>query len=701
MSVIDVRRIRSTGILFVCLMALSWALAAGPAMSAVVQEVGETPETVIYTPDFFARYHPITALDMVVRVPGFRLDNGDGRRGFSGSAGNVLINGERPSTKSDPLSQILARLPAERVSRIELIRGRTGGLDVGGQSIVVNVILKQEAPAAYQWQIDVEQDADGGPVTPSGRISRSDHAGASEYNIGAEVRRFFFNSAGPELVFLGAGPGEGLDETRDEISMGDGLELKLNGNSETRIGRSIIHANGELSFFHFNRRESSHRVPVDPFAAVRDVREGGGNDRLGFELGSDIEHAFTDSFSGKLIGLGRRQHFDNENFRIDRFTGGELIRDSRADSTSTSTEIIARGEFDWTGIEDHHLEVNLEGAYNRLSNSLTVIVTEPGSSATVPVPGANTVVEERRGDFTLQDSWQAGRWVLEGRMAAEVSRISQSGEAARRRSFAFLKPRFAVTFDQTPHLQWRFVAERDVAQLDFFDFVSATNFGDEQLALGNPDLVPERTWKLEPAVEYRFGEIGVVRLTGFYHRIADVQDLLPLADGLEIPGNIGPGRRFGIRWEMTWPLDRWIGLTGARLDIEGRLQGSRVTDLVTGRPRPLSGERRFVNTFDFRQDFEKARLAWGWNMRLVSRRPSFGLDELVLEDEGVNIDMFIETTRWWGIKARLTVENLADRDVIRDRRVFVLLRDQSPLAFQEFRNRPRGRSIVLTLSGTF
>ncbi len=676
------------------------APAASPA-AAPDQAVGETPETVVYEPGFFTRYHPVTAFDMVVRVPGFRLDDGSGRRGFAGAAGNVLINGERPSTKSDPLSEILARIPAGRVARIELIRGRTGGLDVGGQSIVVNVVLKQAAPAGYQWQIDVEQDVDGGPVTPSGRLSRSAHAGATEYNLGARVRRFFFNAAGPERVFLGPRPREGLSENRAETSEGDGIELRLNGNSETRLGRTTIHANGEIAFFHFNRRELSRRIPVDPLEAVRTVREGGGNDRLSFELGSDVERAFSDEFSAKLIGLGRRQKFDNDSFRSDRFANGDLIRDSRAVGDSTNTEIIARGEFDWTGLAGHHLEFNIEGAFNRLRNALTVTAILPDGSTTIPVPGANTAVEERRGDIALQDSWRKGRWVLEGRMAAEVSRISQSGDAARRRDFAFLKPRFAATFDQTAHLQWRFVVERDVAQLNFFDFVSATNFADEQLALGNPDLVPERTWKLEPTLEYRFGEIGVLTLTGFHHRIEDVQDLLPLTDGLEIPGNIGPGRRSGIRWKMTWPLDRWLGLTGARLDIDGEVQESRVTDPVTGRARPLSGERRFRNSFDFRQDFDRARVSWGWKMRLVSRRPSFGLDELVIEDEGVNIDMFVETTRWWGVKLRLTVENLTNRDVIRDRRVFREFRDLGPLAFQELRNRLRGRSVILTASGTF
>ncbi|MEL7488632.1 MAG: TonB-dependent receptor plug domain-containing protein, partial [Pseudomonadota bacterium] len=94
---------------------------------------------VIYPPGFFSQFNPITALDMVLRVPGFSIDGGDNVRGFGGAAGNVLIDGQRPSTKSASIFDILTRIGAGDVERIELIRGGTGGLDVSGQAVVVNL----------------------------------------------------------------------------------------------------------------------------------------------------------------------------------------------------------------------------------------------------------------------------------------------------------------------------------------------------------------------------------------------------------------------------------------------------------------------------------------------------------------------------------------------------------------------------------
>ena len=79
-------------------------------------------EIVTYSSNFFQRYQVNTALEMVNRVPGFTLDNGGNRRGFGTSVGNILINDRRPSTKQDTPSAILARISANLVERIELIR---------------------------------------------------------------------------------------------------------------------------------------------------------------------------------------------------------------------------------------------------------------------------------------------------------------------------------------------------------------------------------------------------------------------------------------------------------------------------------------------------------------------------------------------------------------------------------------------------
>ena len=117
------------------------ALIAEPIPAAIAAAEQTESGTSVFPPAFFASARPNTAFDMVQRVPGFSFDPGDRVRGFGGAAGNVLVGGRRPSSKADSLSEILQRIPAASVARIELIRGAAPGIDMQGRSVVVNVVL--------------------------------------------------------------------------------------------------------------------------------------------------------------------------------------------------------------------------------------------------------------------------------------------------------------------------------------------------------------------------------------------------------------------------------------------------------------------------------------------------------------------------------------------------------------------------------
>ena len=82
---------------------------------------------------------------MVIRLPGFSLDDGSSVRGFAGAAGNVLIDGQRPTSKTDDLISIMKRIPAGTIERIDVIRGAAPGIDMQGKTVVANIVLKKAA----------------------------------------------------------------------------------------------------------------------------------------------------------------------------------------------------------------------------------------------------------------------------------------------------------------------------------------------------------------------------------------------------------------------------------------------------------------------------------------------------------------------------------------------------------------------------
>src|SRR3954471_7792088 len=167
------------------------AAAPGQPLPAAPQRIG----TSVYDAAYFAPFAPRTAYDIVQHVPGFQLDLGSTQtatgsvdvRGFAGTAGNVVINGARPSTKAETLDVTLQRIPAQQVVRVEVGPGDLFGSDYAGKSQVLNIILSQQSG------IDAN-------VTVSGKRR---FTGYTDPNVSASaaIRR------GPSTINLSAGTG--------------------------------------------------------------------------------------------------------------------------------------------------------------------------------------------------------------------------------------------------------------------------------------------------------------------------------------------------------------------------------------------------------------------------------------------------------------------------------------------------------------
>jgi outer membrane receptor protein involved in Fe transport len=54
----------------------------------------------------------------------------------------VLINSKRPTSKTEPLGDVLGRIPVAAVERIEVINGGASGIDMQGYPTIANVVLK-------------------------------------------------------------------------------------------------------------------------------------------------------------------------------------------------------------------------------------------------------------------------------------------------------------------------------------------------------------------------------------------------------------------------------------------------------------------------------------------------------------------------------------------------------------------------------
>ncbi len=678
------------------------------AITSVSEDQGEGIST--YKPDFFASYYPVTALDMVRQVPGFSIDNGDDVRGFGGAAGNVLIDGERPSTKSDSLDNILLRISAERVAYVELIRGSAPGIDMRGLSRVVNVTLKTDAQDVERNNWSFESTLSRDRVVINAELFHNLNIGGADVTVGLARQGGPFRSTGVEQRFAPIGT---LVEHRDEASQFDFALWTPTFNLEKKF------ANGHI--LRLSAKAVDTRTKNDESSLV-EAPTGAGLSFLRFdanqviihdestEFGGDYSFALAKGLDVKLIGLR------NDNTGKGRFTSTSqnvsgVFNASRVSTRDVTSETISRIVVDWVPGKKHSLQFAAEGALNDLDANLLLEADAGAGFEKIDIPISNTRVKERRAEVSTAWVYIPNKhWTLETGLKFETSRLSQSGDASRTRHFSFPKPSFTLSHNISEKNQLRFSAERTVAQLNFNDFVTSVNLIDDLTDVGNPELEPDRAWVLKGEWERRFAQKGSVTFSVRRDWITQVQGRVPFAGVFDAPGNLGGATRWFFEVDTRLPLDV-LGLTNATLDANGFMRTSAVTDPVTGERRALGGETKNNFSFEFRQDLSTKKVAWGWAYNNGVKSRLFRLFEEQFNHTGGvpgggpttprAFSAFIETTRIRGMTAIFDVRSVLNRPEERTRFLFAGPRSLGVIEAIEMQQRKSGLRYRLQLRGTF
>ncbi len=663
------------------ILALAHAV-AGPAWA-------QQSANVVFEPEFFEQFSPRTALDMVSRVPGFTLDEGEERRGFAGAQSNVLIDGEPPTAKAQEIDDILARIPASDVVRIELIRG-AGSSAPSAQGVHVNVVRRAGGGEGV-WELSAER-ADDGRVSPNGEAAWSGRRGELEYGLSAslDISRYPVRGARTDLDDSGA-----LDETRVERLPADEREGSVSGEVSLPLAGGALALNAQLSRWEWDEREQSQvfddlSALAGTIAGVLEEREDVG------EIGGSWRRDLG-AWRAELGGVATRRSYESAEDTAELDGAGALDEAATQTQRIDSGETIVRGALRRALSEQWRLELGAEAALNTLEQGLAL--TEDDGSGPVPVvlPSANVRVEEERAEasFMLAGSL-ATHWNLEGGASVETSRLTQSGDTNQGAELTYWKPSLQITRALGERNQLRLRVYRDVGQLDFEDFVSAADITSSIVNAGNPDLRPETSWRFEAASDWRFGEDGAFGVTLYHWAIEDALDIVPVGTPgnlFDAPGNIGDATAYGARVTLSLPLP-----LDAELRLDGTLQTSEATDPLTGEKRSISEFDESMLTIGFRQDI--ASFAWGVDYERETEAASYRLDQIERERDAEDLSVWVETTAFGGVKLRAWGGNLTDSADRRDRRAF----DPSRLgAFDgsDHRARREGPTFGLSASGSF
>ncbi|WP_293676883.1 TonB-dependent siderophore receptor [uncultured Phenylobacterium sp.] len=646
-----------------------------------------------YPPSFFADLKPVSAYDMVIRLPGFTFDRGTMVRGLEGAGGNVIIDGHSPLAKNDPLEEILRRIPAGSVERVEVIRGGAPGIDMEGRTVVANVVRRQEAGfrgsaqpyfnAIYDGRFLPGVRFEGQWSLPGGRsaeVSQTFSTGHFPNDEIGDGHRRRFSAAGVRII----------DSEVDADSHGH--RLQTTGAFATPFMGGQLNLTGTIQF----NKGVTEIYDTDRIAGGVEY-EKTPNKRGQHEAGARFTRRLSDRVT--LDALLFQQFFLQE--QRSHFEGPGLTRDFALDRDSGET--VGRLQFNITPVAGVKIEAGGEGAFNRLDSQTSLAV----NGRPVPLPAGDVKVEELRGNAILRGSWRVNpQLVLEAGGRYEVSRVTSEGDVVLQKSLRFWKPRAALTWSADAKTQVRLRVEREVGQLNFDDFVASPQVASTGVIVaGNPDLTPQQAWVYEAAVERRFWKDGSVVLTYRRFDLTDVVDRAPVfGPGGEIladaPGNIGGGTKTEIAAGLTVPLDRF-GLKSAQFKGQVTWRDTRVLDPLTVSNRQIST----LHPVDWEAHFSQAipawRMSWGLDLLGGIRERVFRLTEIETKKISPYLILFVEYRPAPDLSVRVELNGINFRDAKRIREVYVGPRSMGRLNFTDVRALEWGGDLNVRLRKSF
>jgi outer membrane receptor for ferrienterochelin and colicins len=687
-------------------LALLLLSAAAPALAQEPPPSGDAPPpdapapaavqgAKSYTAADFARFAPRTALDMLRQVPGFVIQEADDeRRGLGQATGNVLINGERFSGKSNDVLTELGRISASSVERIDVVDGAT--LNVPGLSgQVANIIVKASSRLAGNWiwrpQIRAKRTP---PRMTNGQVSLNGSTGRLDYSFSVVNDSFVNGNAGPEVVTDANGQ---IIDLRDEQLdvVGDQPKVSL-GLKHRSAGGAVANLNAAFQIYHFDADEASRRSGPGQVDRIRIFHEQ--EREHNYELGGDYEFGLGGGRL-KLIGLRRFEHSPYSQQIVTLFADDRPNTGQRFEQIADETETIARAEYGWKmGGADWQLAA--EGALNVLDvESGLFDLGADGVFRPAPLDNAVATVEERRAEAALTYGRPlSSTLTLQASLGGEYSRLSQSGAGGLTRIFYRPKGFVSIAWKPSPRLDLSAKLQREVGQLNFFDFVAFVNVGGGFGNAGNPELVPQQSWNLDLEGTRNFGAWGTSTLKLYGRLYSDVVDVVPIGATGQAPGNLDRASLVGFDWKSTVNLDP-IGVKGAKIDAQVQFQRSRIEDPLTGEKREINNNLlRYIN-IQYRHDVPGSDWAYGGYYDEFEQAFAYRLDirERPFNDPA-GVGLFVEHKNVLGLTIRGAVDNLLGTQE-QFTRTFYNGRRTNGVAFTEFRDRDYGPIFTLTISG--
>ncbi|WP_262692716.1 TonB-dependent receptor plug domain-containing protein [Kordiimonas aestuarii] len=676
-----------------------------------------------YDTEFFQKFEPISAGDMLKRVPGVAFTSDIGEydapqmRGMADGFTQVLVNGRPVPGAGNDRTVLVDRIPAEIIEKIEVIRSPGADIDSQGVGGTINIILKEGAtlPVGGSIRGSALYSAKDKELRGAGAIS---YAGRSDnerifYSVTANIQqRFNAKKFVEETIVAGDFPestdGRDLfapDDFNASVADGRAVQLDSRENLDTSLNADVtfkVGDSGELRFDGFyidtnrDEREDTTEWERDDGELVGD-KVGSQDTEIrqeNFGFSALYEDRFSDTTS--FDTMVRYSQFKNTEDQYDRefdFDDGSESLDDRERELIDSTDKEFAADF---GIK-HELDAMLLkfGASTKFKDrdyGLTLMEADDFGELEVESE-SQFGVKEKRYDAYLVGEWQLGSaMTIEAgaRLEHTNTKVSAPRAAETSNSVTLLNPSLHIQRDVSDNGQLRLSLARTVRRPTFDQLVPAElqdEPDDDDVTVGNPDLAMEKSWGLDLGYEHSLPGNGILGVNFFYRKVSDLSQLVRIGDtedgGLYSYDNVGNGKTYGIEFDVSTPLV-FLGLdeTGFFANYT-RIWSSRYDEFLQEDVR-FNHQPKYVYNVGLTQNFPSIEATTGFSYQKQGLATSVFYAEIEDQYYGGNLEFFIEKRFENGFVLRFTANNLLNAESNQAERNFDGLDDMRAGIVDEF-----------------
>lgn len=687
------------------------APAAPPQVIVVTGEIAYRDRTptiapaLTYGQDYFQRFEPSTAGDMVKRVPSatFVSDvlefDAVQLRGLAPAYTQVLVNGKKVPGGADDRSFWLDRIPAEMVERVEVLRSASANRSGDAMAGAINIVLRD----AYKF--------DGSYI----------RAGATRYDDGKVKPTVGLVSAGEALggrILVSLNVQDRYNpklKRSDRYDTPGGEQVSFEDQSDTRDGRDY---SGTLSYA---AELGPGRFKLDGFIVKTDRTQKEVSRETEFDDGDTL----TNDVPGLTLvkqtnwGLGAEYSFD--------LVGGTTVlsleharfKDNNLESEESFSYV--NGEWDSsegekTGFDSHDKETGLKlthkrgfaaaemefGLEFRNKNRLTRYTEyawegeAEGDPVVYEEDGViRSTIKEKRADPYLMFSGRSGALEWEAGLRYETTKTKVESESGSFDSdYKTALPSLHFSYGLGDASRIKLSLARTVRRPAFNELLPELldgEYGDNDY-IGNAQLSPETANGIDLGFEHRLGKRGVLGVNFFYRDVKNLIELSSSGDPSEasvedweddvedymdehgvnrataeaaVPfdpdsfvytsKNVGKGKVWGIELDLSTPLTA-LGLPDTGVFFNYSWLDSSVRDFMG--KRRFNNQARSLYNIGFIHNLPQWESSFGVSYRKQGEAKSRVLGEEVFTTYDGDLELFVEKRLGKNFSLRLSAANV-------------------------------------------